>query len=59
MLEIILWCTRNMEKEIKRLQDDMNTQQIQLSILQCEVREVKRLVQMALDKYYLLAQFIK
>jgi hypothetical protein len=48
-----------MEKEIKRLQEDINTQQIQLSILQCEVREVKRLVQMALDKYYLLAQFIK
>ena len=37
----------------------MITQQIQLSILQSEVREVKRLLQVVSDKYYLLAQFIK
>lgn len=48
-----------MEEEIKKLKDDMITQQIQLSILQSEVREVKRLLRVVSDKYHLLAQFIK
>ena len=48
-----------MEQEIIKLKEDMITQQIQLSILQSEVREAKRMIQVVLDKYYLLAQFIK
>jgi len=48
-----------MEEEIKKLKDDMITHQIQLSVLQTELRECQRLLRVVSDKYYLLAQFIK
>jgi hypothetical protein len=48
-----------MEEEIKKIKGDLITHQIQLSVLQSELREVQRLLRVVSDKYYLLAQFIK